>query len=322
MGFKIKPNMKNFYSSSLRTTCIGFLFAIIFACTVSQVKAQQLPIVSYFMYNKLLYNPASAGTSQSQFNANLIARTQWSDIKGAPMSFSLWSDYRFTAYRMAIGVNVTQERIGGNVNTDYNLNYAYHVKLSPKIKLSMGLRAGISNVSFNANGLTKSDEDDASISNFSAVIPKFGLGFHLYDSKFYVSLSTPDLIIADGNNVLKNNSTPFFQKNRNYALMAGYRIRLGDTYAIYPNVFAYYNPISGVRTDINALFEITDYFWIGGTYSTSNVHSLMAGTNISSRIKFGYAYGLNTGSTSTLSFSTHEINLMFTLDNLFKKKKQ
>jgi hypothetical protein len=71
--------------------------------------------------------------------------------------------------------------------------------------------------------------------------------------------------------------------------------------------------------DLNTIFEITDYFWAGLTYSTSKNHAVMVGTHISSRIRFAYSYELNTQAGAGGRLSTHEINVMLNLDDLFKK---
>ena len=134
-----------------------------------QLRAQQMPVISHFMYNKLLYNPASAGTMPAQFNANALVRTQWTDVKGAPTSFILWTDYRFKAFRMALGLNVKQDRIGANQNTEYNLNYSYQIRISNAYQLSMGLRAGFANVSI--GNLYQFDDNDSRVFEDSAPTP-------------------------------------------------------------------------------------------------------------------------------------------------------
>lgn len=110
--------------------------------------------------------------------------------------------------------------------------------------------------------------------------------------------------------------------------MAGGKRKLSDMYSILPNVLVAYHPLMGVSTDANVLFEITDYFWAGTTYSTVRSGDLQinnlvfpAGTNISSRLKFGYAYQTSIGTNNNLiRLYTHEVNLHIALDNLFKTK--
>lgn len=290
---------------------------------------QLLQPVAYFMYNKLLYNPASAGTGSSQFNAGLMTRLQWADINGAPVTNFFWTDFKIPAYKMAVGLNVFSDRIGVNTYTDIMLNYSYYINITDKLKLSMGLRAGVTNSQYTPRDLVAWQLADPKLDNsINANLPKFGAGFQLYNNKMFVSFSTPDLAVIDNSDALKENNLGFFNRSRNYMLMAGYRIKLGDLYGFNPNISASYHKSSGTRFDINTLFEITDYFWAGGTYSiSSNANNttsnaiLMAGTNISSRIKFGYAYEFNlSGTSNSARLYTHEINLILTFDNLFKKK--
>jgi type IX secretion system PorP/SprF family membrane protein len=291
---------------------------------VLQIRAQQIPVISNFMYNRMVYNPAAAGSLKSQFNANMISRLQWSDIAGAPTNFMFWSDYRFNAYKMAVGVNVAQERLGGYSNTDFMANYSYYIQLNKSLKLGMGIKAGFTNAVFSPGNISKvRDKGDLSFDNsaYSTVVPKIGTGFQLYNSDFYLSISMPDLYIGLPQSITDKNENTFLNKKRNIVVMAGYHLKLGDQYAIYPNIFTTYHASTGFRADANMLFEITDYFWFGGTYSTSNNHNFIIGTNLSARIKFAYSYGIKTGTSTDVTLNTHELNLMLTLDNLFKKKK-
>ena len=102
-------------------------------------------------------------------------------------------------------------------------------------------------------------------------------------------------------------------------MMAGAKLRLGDLYNLRPNIAVFYYPDSKLLTKINATFEIKDYFWAGLTYSTNKFVTINLGTNISSRIRFGYAFETFVGSTG-VGLYTHELNLMIKLDNLFRTK--
>ncbi len=101
--------------------------------------------------------------------------------------------------------------------------------------------------------------------------------------------------------------------------MAGYDFKLSDKYVLTPNLLFLYHPISGFKTEANLQIKLLDYFWIGGTYSTSGNHNLMAGTQLSSRMCFGYAFGFANRSYSS-AFSTHEVNHHLYLDQLFQPK--
>jgi type IX secretion system PorP/SprF family membrane protein len=299
-------------------TCL-VLFCLL---SFKSVYAQQMPQTVLFMYNQLIYNPAAAGMHETQFNVNLVDRFQWGGKSGGgPFSNMLWADYRFSGNKTAVGLNFNYDKFGASKATDILANYAYYVPLTNKLKLSMGLRLGMTSASLNARDLTAWDDNDPVIeaAYYKTTKPIAGAGFQLTSKKFYAGISVPDLIASDKYNLYGNKDRSFIQKRRNFIALAGYRWKLNDTYDVCPNIRLYYYPGGAVRADINGIFEITDYFWAGVTYSTSNNHALMVGTHISSRIKFSYAYEFNTKAGTSIPLSAHEINLMLNLDDLFKK---
>lgn len=287
-----------------------------------KVCSQQLPQVSNFMFNQLLYNPAAAGMHETDFNANLLTRFQWGGAsRGGPSSNMLWSDYRLSSNKMAVGLNLMYDKFGASSNLDVAGNYAYYVPLSNKLKLAMGLRLGLTSARLNTSGLTAWDADDPVIAatDVQTIYPKAGTGFQLLSKNFYAGIALPDLLTSDKYNLYGNKDRSFLDRRRNYMLMSGYKWKINDTYDLYPNVRLSYYTGGSLKADLNLILEITDYFWAGLTYSTSNNHSIMAGTHISSRVRFAYAYEFSTNSAPLVPLSAHEINLMLNLDDLFKK---
>jgi len=295
------------------------VFFLLFLLPIQLIFAQQITPLSNFMYNQMVYNPASAGMHESQFNVSTLARLQWSSIQGSPKSGLLWSDYRFKSNKMAIGLNVGTTSYSGYKNTDVNLNYAYYVKLNKKLKLSMGLRGGFTSLTFNTDNFQIWDSGDQVIDNsgYKKVTPKIGLGFQLNSRNSYIGIASSDFISANKVDITGDTANSFFKRKRNINLMAGTVLKLGDLYNLRPNIAVFYYQDSKLLTKINATFEIKDYFWAGLTYSTNNFAAINLGTNISSRIRFGYAFETYIG-TSGIGLSTHELNLMIKLDNLFR----
>jgi type IX secretion system PorP/SprF family membrane protein len=282
--------------------------------------AQQITPISNFMYNQMVYNPASAGMQEAQFNVSTIYRRQWA-IEGAPRAGLLWSDYRFRSNKMAIGINLGTLSYSGYKNTDVNLNYAYYINLNRKLKLAMGLRAGFTSLGFTTDKFQIWDDDDQVInaSPYSKIIPKIGLGFQLNARNAYIGISSADLISATKVDIYSDTASSFFNRKRNIVMMGGAKIKLGDLYNIRPNVAVFYHPDSKMMAKINTTFEIKDYFWAGLTYSTNSYVAANVGTNISSRIRFCYVFETFIGGDG-VGLTTHEINLLLTLDNLFRKK--
>ncbi len=285
------------------------------------LKAQQINQISNFMYNQLYFNPASAGMHETQVNVNVIGRIQWASIEGAPKLGHLWADYRFPKQNMALGINLGTFSYSKYSITDVNANYAYFVHLNKKVKLAMGLRAGITSIRANTSNSNIWDEADPLLAqnNYSGTLPKIGVGFQLNAPNYYVGISAPDLYIADTKHLLGDSSS-FFKQQRNFVLMGGGKIRINDLYNLRPGVAAFYHPLTGAFATANATFEIRDYFWVGASYATYKAVSLTAGAHLSTRIRFAYAYEFLSGLSKAANVGSHEICLMIKLDNLARTK--
>lgn len=292
-------------------------------CLLSNLAiGQQMNVLNHFMYNQLVFSPASAGMHEAQFNLSALTKFQWTSITGSPKNIMAWADYRTPSRKMGLGVVLNRYSQAGYSSTDLNLNYAYNIRLGEKLRLSMGLRAGFTNIKNSTSDYVIWDANDPqeATSNFTVFIPKFGAGFQLNSKTSYLNLSASDLLAVDKNNYILDTAS-FIKRNRNYLLMAGTIIPLGDLYNIRPNLLVqYYSPLSGVVARVNTNFEIKDYFWIGLTYATSGSISAIAGTHINRRMKLAYSYEYFTASTKGNVIGAHEINILLNMNNVVKKK--
>ncbi len=291
----------------------------------STLYAQELPHFNSYMFNQFLYNPASGGMYDADFNASVGSRLQWAGTDGAPITGFAWADHRFKKNSMSVGVMAIYDSYGARSNTEFAGNFTYILRLTNKLKLSFGLRAGFGSYGFDGSKLTVFDTDDPLAMSYRNNYPKFGGGVQLYGRKFYVSLGFPDLAAIGAKASPADVDKNFFQKNKNFSLLGGYRFKISDGFGLYPNAKLHYFPgniNSSVRADVSLLVEITDYFWAGANYGSLGNAALMAGTFISSRFRFMYAYEFYAKSKAIrgVAFNVHEINLMVQLDDLFARK--
>ncbi|HEY8401272.1 MAG TPA: PorP/SprF family type IX secretion system membrane protein, partial [Cytophagaceae bacterium] len=225
---------------------LRFYFTILIAAISGLAGyAQQMPQISNFMHNQLVYNPASAGMHPTQLNANLVTRFQWSSVTGAPITNMFWADYRFEGKNMAIGININRDQLGANKMTDLLANYSYYIPLSHKWKLSMGLRAGTSSRQFDINNLERIWDDNDPIvaqAGFNYFEPVIGTGFQLSSRNTYIGISAPNLLNQDKYNIYNNKNKGFLSKSRDYMLLGGHVIKLNDSYSLQPNLRVLYYP--------------------------------------------------------------------------------
>lgn len=304
----------------------NILLALALLLVPTGVFAQELPQLNSYMFNQFIYNPAAGGMYETDFNANMVSRFQWSGVSGAPLTSFAWADHRFRKNSMSAGLYLAYDRIGATNFTEIAGNYTYIIRINNKWKLSFGLRAGYTsyNVGDLRNTRTENNDDPLAI-GYQINYPKFGGGTQIYSRNFYIGIGVPDIAIVSSDVNLQDSKKNFFQKNRNYSLLTGYRLRLSDGFSLLPSSRIYYFPERPIRVDLTVLTEITDYFWAGGSFisagSTSSA-SVMAGSYISSRLRFTYAYEfpLQSKVANIATLNVHEITLMIQLDDLFARK--
>ena len=102
----------------------------------SKILAQQDVMVSQYMFNGLLLNPAYAG-SQKYITSTLMYRNQWVGLKGAPSTTVLAVDGPIKTKNMGLGLILVNDQIGATTQTDVYANYAYQLKIKNGKKLEI-----------------------------------------------------------------------------------------------------------------------------------------------------------------------------------------
>ena len=130
---------------------------------------------------------------------NLIHRTQWTGIDGAPSTQSLIIHTPLPNERVGVGLSLINDEIGPVNSIRANLSYAYRIPVG-KGRLSIGLQGGIMNwrADFNKLNLEQTGGDEAFEElTPSHLLPNFGAGIYYFTSKFYVGFASPQLIEYD-----------------------------------------------------------------------------------------------------------------------------
>lgn len=285
------------------------LITVIFLMSRIVMIAQQDLMVSQYMFNGLLLNPAYSG-SHNYFSSTLMHRAQWVGFEGSPRTSILSIDGPINNEKMGVGLLVSNDRIGITEQTDVYGNYSYHLRLG-KGKLAFGLKAGVSRYTYKLDELVIWDNNDqVFVGNRStAWLPKFGTGAYYYTPKWYAGISVPSLVAFDpeerfGSDV--NNSD--FVK-RHYYAVSGYVFDIGCNFKFKPSVLLKYVAGAPLEADLNAHFLYREQVWLGVSYRTKDAMALMIEYQASSRFRIGYAYDFTTSGMRNYSNGTHEIML-------------
>ncbi|MEC3908725.1 type IX secretion system membrane protein PorP/SprF [Tamlana sp. 2201CG12-4] len=304
-------SLKKICSCIVITIC-GGLFTIISSF------AQQDAQYTQYMYNTVAINPAYAG-SREVFNINSIYRAQWAGINGAPKTLTASLNTPVGQRGIGLGVSFFNDEIGPSQESNFAVDFAYRIRISNTTKLSFGLKGGFNlyNVNFTNSTLNydPSDPNSADINNeFSPII---GLGAYLSSDKWYLGMSSPNLLETKhyNDNVLVSTAS----EKATFYFITGYVFTLNDTTQFKPAVLV--KGTSGAPLAINssANFLFNEKLMLGVAYSLDAAISTLAGFQVSDQIMIGYAYDYDTTDFSNYNSGSHEIVLRFELATTINK---
>lgn len=230
--------------------------------------AQQEQQYTQFMYNKLAYNPAYAG-SMGMICATGIVRSQWLGLEGAPTTQVLSFDASLYERRIGMGLNLVRNSIGIADRYDLDAAYAYHLPVGEGF-LGFGIQgtARLLQANFNDSRLiaTQAIGTDASIpmSMETKLLPNFGFGVYYNDDRLYVGLSAPRLI--ENNIDFSQESAIVSREVRHLYFMGGYRFKLSESVEFNPQVLIKYADNVPLDVDVNLSAILSDRYVLGGTF--------------------------------------------------------
>lgn len=288
------------------------------------LKAQYDAAFTNYWALQSYFNPASSGLDgkldiQGGFSMQLTG------YENAPSTMLATADMPlfFLSPRHGVGLGFMNDKIGLFSNKKLYLQYAYHQPLWGG-NLSMGVRVGFLDETFNGGDLDLGDSGDPAFPTSEVDGVAFDLDFGLRytrKDKWYVGLSSmhltaPTISLGDD----KQNET---QVGRLYYLTGGYNFKFRQPrYALETNAILR-TDLDAWRGDVTARLTYSGeklYMYGGLSYSPMVSVALLVGT-VFHGVKIGYSYEMYTGGIGALN-GTHEIVVGYQMDmNMFKKGK-
>lgn len=323
---------------------------ITFFCV--SLTAQQRPYYTQYILNNYIVNPAVAGI-ENYWDVKASHRLQWVGLQDAPVTTYLtiqgplhkndyeretattfhapgqnprgtayWNEYTSPAPHSGVGFTILNDVTGPLNRFAAYGTYAYHLGLSPHTSLSVGLSAGITQMSLNVNKLnfgTTNPVDPAVYGTgiLNRLKPDISAGAWLYSRDYFIGLAfqqiVPEQIAFSDNSVALQNG----KLVPHTFLTAGYRVPLSEDISFLPSIMVrYINPLP-IGFDFNAKFQYQDLLWAGASYRYQDGFAAMVGVNISNTVNIGYSYDVTTSQLNTVSKGTHEILIGFLIGNKY-----
>lgn len=282
------------------------------------LKAQQDPKFSQYMFNRLVINPAFAGTNDI-ISATLIHRHQWVGFSGEPITQTFSICGPISKLHGGVGLHVVNDQLGLDKSQGLLLSYSYRFNVGAGI-LGAGLQGGMFSKSLDGNQFKATDEtyDDAIPYGLtSAIVPDFGLGVYYNTNKLYFGLSSSHI---NESKVNYDSISTYIQMKlkRHYYVTAGYAYEINPKFSIEPSVLIKSDATS-TQVDVNSnfIYKLNNKrkVWAGASYSSGDVIRassaivLLVGMNITDYLRFGYSYDVTTTKINQFAPNTHEIML-------------
>ncbi|NND94819.1 MAG: type IX secretion system membrane protein PorP/SprF [Flavobacteriales bacterium] len=291
-----------------------FLFLMLLYGAIAAY-SQHSGVVSQYMFNGLVLNPAYAG-SQSTLAVNINYRNQWTGFEGAPKAQIASVHSPLKDQPISIGGIVSHEEAGLSSDIRVSAVGSYKLKLETG-ELQFGIGAGL--------GIISSRWQDALIDNIDdplfqqntvgLVRPLFSTGVYYQDRNWYAGYSLPSILSYDysGGEEIR---TTFSVGGMEHMLTAGYVYKINRRVVIKPSMLIRVQPSSVMTFDLNTNVVFKKKIWTGISYRHSDALVALLEYQIHHQLRLGYSYDYTLNAIGNYSAGSHEIALMWA----FRKK--
>lgn len=282
--------------------CFGFITPLI-------GMAQQDPMYSMYMFDKMLINPAFAGSSNWAVTT-LKYREQFSGFVGHPSTQTLNFHAPIQKKHLGVGVKLINDKIAVLSNLNIAGLLSYHLNFAGG-KLSLGIEAGVFNRKINYQKLILSTKGDnvVPLTDRSSLVPDFSYGFYYQKRQFYLGVSHYHLLGANFN--YKSSVRSSSQLYKHFYIIAGNVFSINKKLTIEPSVLLKYQAASSIQFDFNTTFYYNDLIGVGVQYRSSDAIVGLVRINVTENFKIAYSYDFTVSQLSPYSNGAHEIVISY-----------
>ncbi len=290
------------------------IFTSLLILMAASMFAQQDPMYSQYMFNKLAVNPGYAG-SRDLLTSDLLYRYQWVNFDGAPKTISASLHSPLNNPHLALGAYVYNDQIGPLSYTGALGTFAYRIIL-PQGKLSFGLQGGFKNNNIVSEFNAKDSQDPLLTENIEKkLVPDASFGVYYYSDNFYAGLSSLHLLQNQSLMVRDASGNVQFTKLlAHFYAMTGAAIPLSENVVFRPSLLAKFVNNAPPQLDVNASFLFANVIWLGASYRTEKAVAFITEINIAQNFRVGYSYDIWFNELKVYNKGSHEIRLSFDIN--------
>ncbi len=296
---------------NLRMKRLAVLLTVIFFSFIA--RGQQDPQISQNMFNRLMINPAYAGSNEA-ICGTLLHRQQWSGFEGAPQTTIFAADMSINSKQAwldknGVGLGFMSDQLG-------NLNYT-NLKLAYTHRMAFGFAPGFFSLGVDVGFIQQSVREDWVANDPYEIDPSIpggisttaldlGLGLYYYNGEnYYGGISVAHLLEPTFESTLLNpNGTGYdfaFPQYRTFYFHGGHNFRQFNTMTPLQLRHSLYvkTQLSQWQLDYNINLLINSFFWIGPSIRLDKTVSILGGMDFGAvspnleGLKLGLAYDVS-----------------------------
>lgn len=324
-----------------------YLLISFFACLlVNQVIAQDNFYYSQYFQVSQAINPAFAGIDNFT-DLRINHRNQWTGFKDSPntnfvgvsTSIKNAAQGSFKEYALRIsnpdlldsivGLNNNygskiKHGIGGYIVYDNQIpfeqisgfvNYAIHLPVGYRTRLSLGISVGILNnrINFDKIDLRDPDNDDF----YQQLLAQGGRntyfdinpGIALYNNSWFITYSAQNAL----RNPLSKDEVLAFDEAIDHHILLGLKINLSEKNRMTPTFYYVKNDMIDDYWETNVRMIFQEKPWFGVSYRSTKALVFMAGVFANNLFNISYSYDYLLSNLNNYTNGSHEIHLGFML---------
>ncbi len=292
-------------------------FIAILALSVTELRAQQDPHYTQYMYNMSVMNPAYAGSKEA-VSGGFLYRKQWVEIEDAPTTGTFFI-HSPVGRNVGLGLSVISDKIGPVEENNFYADFSYTLNLGGEHRLAFGMKAGVTmhKIDFNTIYPTLPDINDGVFAggNPNKTFLNVGSGVFYYTDKYYVAFSVPNMLKTK---YLDFDGRQYGTEELHYFLTGGYVFDINPNLKFKPFAMVKSSLNAPTSFDVSTNFMLYDKLELGATYRVEDSFGAMVNFAVTPSLRIGYAYDHIVSDLNTVTPSSHEVMILFDLN--FPKK--
>lgn len=288
------------------------IVACLFLISIQGCFSQQLGHMSTWSSHQYAINPAHTGIKKC-IEVQSTVRGQWINFPGAP--YTGWVTVssplkakrkKFLSARHGLGGMVYADKIGPYQSFSFLMSYAGHFNFSQTTRLSLGLAAGVNQLSFDKELAKPLDADPAINGSVTQLFPDARFGAWFNGENYYAGMALYNLIPQKYSQIGRDGSSVIHGM-----VNAGTRLSFENDISLLPALYIGFAPHSPIDLQLQAIVDYRGRASFGLGFRNTDALIAMLGYRFEERWKVMYSYDFILSSLRPNTFHTHELTIGF-----------